>query len=117
MSSGHQASTGTLAKLRVPLVIWLGSCALTYGLLAWAEYETGLVSPILEKFRGNLFSGFVSMGSVLMAMKTFIVVRLQEKLYGEDKYKEVHRRANQGSLTGLYLPLRNLSDFLIISVF
>lgn len=116
MSSGHQRSSGEVNPIAVPLAIWIGS-SVTFAIgIALIEYFTGGVSPILEKFRGNLFSGFVSMGSVLMAMKAFIVVRLQEKLYCRPKYKKLYQKENSGKIDGIYIPLRNLSEFLVISV-
>ncbi len=114
----NQKSARTeLTGVTGPVAIWLGSSLGAAVIAAAAEMVlSGAVHPIVEKFRGNLFSGFVSMGSVLLAMKTFIVVRLQEKLYSKERYVKLYRENNDGSIDNLYAPLRNLSDFFIVSV-
>lgn len=118
MHEPNQKSAGPdLTGIRWPMATWL-ICSLVAGIIgAAAEVLTaGALHPIVEKYRGNLFSGFVSMGSVLLAMKTFIVVRLQEKLYSTKRYVRLYREQNEGAVDQLYAPLRNLSDFFIVSV-
>ena len=39
--------------------------------------------------RGYLFSGFISVGSLLLSLHTFVIVNLKDKLFSTDRYKEI----------------------------
>jgi ABC-type multidrug transport system permease subunit len=67
--------------------------------------------------RGSLFTGFLTVGSFLLSLKAFIVVKLKENIFDTDGYKnrlKERRRINQ-KLT-LYGPVKRLSHLLFISI-
>lgn len=72
--------------------------------------------------RGYLFSGFISVGSLLLSLHTFVIVNLKDKLFSTDRYKEIYL-TNKNLPTGsdidecdLFKPLDTLSSFINISV-
>lgn len=72
--------------------------------------------------RGYLFSGFISVGSLLMSLHTFVIANFKEKLFTTDRYKE--KFAQSRSITDkndieekeLLKPLDRLSSFINISI-
>jgi hypothetical protein len=64
-----------------------------------------------KNLRASLFSGFLTLGSFLVAVNTFIVVNLKKEVYDHKFYKD----KNSGSAT-FYGPLRRLSGLLIITI-
>lgn len=67
--------------------------------------------------RASLFTGFLTMGSFLLSLKTFIVVKLKENIFDSTAYKEKikeYRKTNP-KLT-LYGPIKNLSNLLFLSI-
>ncbi|MGM0825371.1 MAG: hypothetical protein ACQEUY_11680 [Pseudomonadota bacterium] len=75
-----------------------------------------------DKLRGFLFSGFLTVGSFLLSLKTFVVVNLKDKLFDSDSYIKKYRAMNALSDEGeidykvLYKPLANLTGFLFFSI-
>lgn len=61
-----------------------------------------------------MFSGFLTLGGFLLAMKNLVVLRLQEKIYDTDSYRVLHEEEN--SAGGLYDPLVHLTGLLVCSV-
>ncbi|EOV8836487.1 hypothetical protein ACNY9Y_001400 [Cronobacter dublinensis] len=75
--------------------------------------------------RGYLFTGFISVGSLLLSLHTFVIVNLRDKLFLTDHYR--NKFAEKAGITGsvniqninereLLKPLDNLSSFVNISV-
>lgn len=75
--------------------------------------------------RGYLFSGFISVGSLLLSLHTFVIVNLKDKLFTTKYYRELY--AKNKNITGekeiaeisesdLLKPLDKLSSFINISV-
>jgi hypothetical protein len=70
-----------------------------------------------DKLRGSLFSGFLSMGSFLLSLKTFIVVKMKEGLYDQASYKQRHLEAvRTGGPRKMYTPIFALRGFLLWSI-
>lgn len=70
-----------------------------------------------ENLRGNLFTGFLTVGGFLFSLKTFIIINMKENVYDHRKYKErvEEQRELNRSIT-FYGPLKRLSHLLFVSV-
>lgn len=94
--------------------------------LVWLYRETPEVSIKFHEFyhknlRGYLFSGFISVGSFLLSLHTFVIVNLKDKLFSTDAYKESYSKLMQINKDDieeeqLYKPLDNLSAFINTSI-
>lgn len=75
-----------------------------------------------KNLRGYLFSGFISVGSFLLSLHTFVIVNLKEKVFSTTEYKETFRKARRLSdpkdidESELYKPLDHLSSFINTSI-
>lgn len=68
-----------------------------------------------ENLQSNFFAGFLTLGTFLFAVKTFIVVKLKEDVFDTDFYRkriEKMRRLNPSKELPHYRPLKNLVRFL-----
>lgn len=73
-----------------------------------------------DNLRASLFSGFLTIGGLLLSLKTFIIVKLKEDLFDHPEYRkryEANRNINKNKVGMIYDPLYQLSDFLIVCVF
>lgn len=70
-----------------------------------------------KNIRASLFTGFLTMGSFMMSIKAFIVVKLKENVFDSTSYKErlQQLRKIDSSLT-LYGPVQRLSTLLFVSI-
>lgn len=70
-----------------------------------------------KNIRGSFFTGFLTVGSFLLSLKTFIVVKLKENVFDTDIYKERLRkhRAHNPKIT-LYGPIKRLSGLIFFSI-
>ena len=77
-----------------------------------------LVAFYSDKLRNSLFTGFLTAGSFLFSLKTFIVVKMKENVYDNEKYKKrvAEQRKLNKDLTH-YGPLKRLSSHLYYTVF
>jgi len=75
-----------------------------------------------QRLRGFIFSGFLSVGALLLSLKTFIVVNMKDHVYDQGWYRDRYRkRRNLSSdseidIKRLYAPLARLSEFLHWSI-
>ena len=74
-----------------------------------------------KNLRGYLFSGFISVGSFLLSLHTFVIINIRDKVFATPEYKETYSKANQIPLgeikdSDLYKPLDNLSSFINTSI-
>lgn len=80
--------------------------------------DLNLISDFYAKnIRGSLFTGFLTMGSFLLSLKTFIVVKLKENIFDSRQYREKleeNKKLNP-NLT-LYGPVKRLSQLIFISI-
>lgn len=77
----------------------------------WCEFP-GYYS---DNLRNNLFTGLLTMGTFLFAVKTFIVVKLKEDVFDTDFYHERvkrHRKHNPKKVIPYFAPLRRLTNLL-----
>lgn len=93
--------------------------AITFGLLLWLA-PPELVDVYQGKLQTPLFSGFLTLGGFLLSLKTAILMRLKDELYGKDEYRKSVERAQSiqdpKKPVTYYGPLRRLGHFLISSV-
>lgn len=70
-----------------------------------------------KNIRGSLFSGFLTMGSFLLSLKAFIVVKLKENVFDSKPYKDnlAELKKINPDLT-LYGPLRRLSLMIFLAI-
>jgi hypothetical protein len=70
-----------------------------------------------KKLQVPLFTGFLTLGSFLLTLKTFVIVKLKEELYDSIAYKEriKKNRLLQPDLES-YAPLSRLAKFLVYTV-
>lgn len=74
-----------------------------------------------KNLRGYLFSGFISVGSFLLSLHTFVIVNLRDKVFSTKEYKESYALAygvDEVDIkeSELYKPLDNLSSFINTSI-
>lgn len=74
-----------------------------------------------KNLRGYLFSGFISVGSFLLSLHTFVIINLKDKLFSTDNYKAKFAKANRIepdkiNEKDLFRPLDRLSCFLNLSI-
>lgn len=97
-----------------------------YGFSVTLEKDTTFFNYYESKVRGYLFSGFISVGSFLLSLHTFVIVNLKDKLFDSVAYKnnyvDFKRReiknfsSDMISVSDYYSPLNVLSVFLNISI-
>ncbi|OWY71604.1 hypothetical protein B7486_07925 [cyanobacterium TDX16] len=67
-----------------------------------------------QNLRASFFSGFLTLGSFLAAVNTFIVVNLKKELYDNPRYRDrVKKRKPLNKNITYFAPLRRLSRFLL----
>ena len=71
-----------------------------------------------SKLQTPLFTGFLTLGSFLLTLKTFIIVQLKEKVYDSDTYTErfIELRFQNKDLK-FYQPITRLAGLLLTAVF
>lgn len=74
-----------------------------------------------KNLRGYLFSGFISVGSFLLSLHTFVIVNMKEKVFSTSEYKKTFSQARGIEVdeivdAELYKPLDNLSAFINSSI-
>ncbi|NLV97161.1 MAG: hypothetical protein GX043_07475 [Desulfovibrionales bacterium] len=102
--------------LRILICAFLATLATAC--IKWFATNPSELVLFYEKYlRGNLFAGFLTVGSFLLSLKTFILIKLKENVYDHEEYKKIYREQKElDSSLQLYGPLKSLSDFLFWSV-
>jgi hypothetical protein len=70
-----------------------------------------------KKLQVPFFTGFITLGSFLLTLKTFVIVKLKESLYDSESYTDIiekHRSLDPN--LPFYDPLNNLARFLVYAV-
>lgn len=98
-----------LLSLLVALVVVVLVCSTT-DLATLADFYA-------RNIRASLFTGFLTVGSFLLSLKVFIVVKFKENIFDSALYKEKleDRRKLNPSLTN-YGPVKRLSKLLFVSI-
>lgn len=78
----------------------------------------GSLHEIYErKLQVPFFTGFLTLGSFLLTLKTFVIMKLKESLYDSECYKErVRKQRVLKPDLAAYNPLNNLATFLVYAV-
>lgn len=97
----------------LPIVVGLG---VAVGLGMWGG--DGVMRVYQGKLQIPFFSGFLTLGGFVLALKTNILLRLQKELFDSDAYTRRIRKAGRcnGELPARNRPLVNLGKYLILTV-
>jgi hypothetical protein len=104
--------------LRVRVLVSVLLASIVICLLYYFCPDLSIIPEYYAKnMRGSLFTGFLTVGSFLLSLKAFIVVKLKENIFDTDGYKNrlKERRKLNPELT-LYGPVQRLSNLLFISI-
>lgn len=70
-----------------------------------------------KNIRGSLFAGFLTVGSFLLSLKTFIIVKLKENIFDSEAYrKNLEKQRKLDKNISLYGPLKRLSRIIFFSI-
>lgn len=86
-----------------------------------------IVNNYHSNIRGYMFSGFLSIGTFMFSLMTFVITNLKEKLFdtneyleriAQEKYNQTGLNVNGNEIKAVekYLPLRNQSAFISLSI-
>ena len=95
---------------------------MTYGYIKLTHHEGKAFYAFYQtSIRGYLFSGFISVGSLLMSLHTFVIANFKEKLFTTDRYKQKFAENHSIQIKNiedkkLLEPLDKLSSFINISI-
>lgn len=107
------------------LVLLLLSALVLLGLYFLYRNTPGVSEKFFDFYhknlRGYLFSGFISVGSFLLSLHTFVIINIRDKVFATPEYKDTYCKANGISPdkikdSDLYKPLDNLSSFINTSI-
>jgi len=107
------------------LVLFLLSALVLLGLYFLYRNTPGVSEKFFDFYhknlRGYLFSGFISVGSFLLSLHTFVIINIRDKVFATTEYKDTYSKANGIPLdkindSDLYKPLDNLSSFINTSI-
>jgi hypothetical protein len=87
------------------------------GVVALTPDQSVAVAFYTEKIRASLFTGLLTVGSFLLSLKVFIVVKFKETVFDSKEYLErlADRRKLDSNITH-YGPVRNLSSVLFAAI-
>jgi hypothetical protein len=103
-----------IARVALSLLLGLAAAGLTYFL---SNDLTQIADFYAKNIRASLFTGFLTVGSFLLSLKVFIVVKFKENIFDSEAYK--HKLANRRKLNPElthYGPVKRLSRLLFISI-
>jgi len=95
------------------LLTWLTGflIAIIFCIIFWTD-----ILSFHKENRGYIFSGLLTLGSFLLATKTFIITRLQDGLFQTKEYDDTYtiaiEQSDEGKVGERNQPLRNLAEFL-----
>lgn len=98
------------------LSILIGSIAISGVFWAAPDYSS-LVNFYAKNIRGSLFTGFLTLGGFLLSLKTFIIVKMKENVYDDERYIEIfNEKKKLNNSLSLYAPLQRLSHLLFWAI-
>lgn len=110
----NQLSWLVLASIFISLLIF-------FTLKNFATFESGFYDFYAKSLRGYFFSGFISVGSFLLSLHTFVIVNLKDKLFSSEHYRKRYALSRQIKIDeivekDILKPLDRLSSFINISI-
>ena len=105
---------------KLPLVILVNLivfsyCTLEFGIIPYHDIYT----PYKESLRGDLFSGLLTLAGFMLALKTFVILFLKDKLYDAENYIIIHVKKMDHESDGeinLYKGLKDLGNLLSLTI-
>lgn len=91
---------------------------LVLGAVIWlTPSQVAAVTFYAEKIRSSLFTGLLTVGSFLLSLKVFIVVKFKENVFDSPEYvKRLQARRKINPEIEHYGPVRNLSKVLFVAI-
>jgi hypothetical protein len=103
-------------NLKFLLSFLFGSIAVVVIIKLTPDYQT-LVTFYGKNIRGELFSGFLTLGGFLLSLKTFIIVKMKENVYDSESYQQSFSNKKKiNPKLSLYAPLQRLSHLLFWAI-
>lgn len=106
-----------VGELSVYVVPFLISLLVPVACFLASRHGVDIVQFYGDKMRASLFSGFLTLGSFLLALKTGIVIKIKEGVYDKKEYQAKILNAQELQGKEIYGPLRRLSRLLSTAVF
>lgn len=103
-----------ISRIILSLLIGLIAAVVAY---SFSENLCEISDFYAQNIRASLFTGFLTVGSFLLSLKVFIVVKFKENIFDSEVYKNrlKDRRRLNPSLTH-YGPVKRLSNLLFFSI-
>lgn len=97
------------------------SAIIFFALRSLATFDSGFYDFYAKSLRGYFFSGFISVGSFLLSLHTFVIVNLKDKLFSSEHYRKRYANSKNIKVTDIIekdilKPLDRLSSFINISI-
>lgn len=98
----------------IPILLGVG----VFFLCRYMEVDLAIdiVTFYADKMRGSIFTGFLTLGSFLLALKTGILIKIKEGVYDKEDYQKKVREPGLLGISTVYGPLRRLSRLMSIAV-
>jgi hypothetical protein len=107
-------------KVIFPLLLWAFVAAILTSVVIFIlcqHREAELVEVYQKNLRSIFFTGFLTAGSFLLSLKTFVVVKIKEGLIDSREYIQKFSELKKiNPDLDLYSPLKQLSEFLFICI-
>lgn len=103
-----------IARIALSLLLGLAAAGLVY---FFSSDLSQIADFYARNIRASLFTGFLTVGSFLLSLKVFIVVKFKENIFDSPAYKEQleDKRKLNPDLTH-YGPVKRLSRLLFFSI-
>lgn len=104
--------------MTIRILLSIMVAALSVAIIYWATDDITQIPDFYAKnVRASLFTGFLTVGSFLLSLKVFIVVKLKENIFDNPDYiKKLNERRKLNSSLTQYGPVKRLSRLLFISI-
>lgn len=98
----------------IPILLGVG----VFFLCRYMELDLAIdiVTFYADKMRGSIFTGFLTLGSFLLALKTGILIKIKEGVYDKEDYQKKAREPGLLGVSTVYGPLRRLSRLMSVAV-
>lgn len=92
--------------------------ALSAGVFLFCLVEpSALIGIYQSALRASFFTAFVSVGSFMLTLKTFVLIKMKEGMYDSPKYKRRFQRSVlNGNKDPHYAPIRRLGGILFLAI-